>query len=538
MLARSAITVLAVATTAMSTSAQGVESSVKRATIYPGGVATLERRVTTQVSAGSGAIEVEGLHAELVADSARVSVDSGELTIGAVETSTEAVGEPPRERERQLRERIDELEAKQQTHQDRAKAARSQLRFIKGLSKLPQQAESPRAFLNPEQSQQWDDLWGRLGDGTRAAYETLRTNERQAESAKESIETLTKRLNQLGQSQREALTVTIPYRAASDQSVALTLTYRTQGVRWEPLYEARLDTSAGKVELVRLARVRQATGSDWQDVKLRLATSQPVQGQQPDPQTWWLSLGSPGGGDASAKERYSGRAQLNSSSAGKKPRDLLADKVRTTNAEFAATYVVERPVDLPADNQPRNVPIGTQTLATELSARVYPQQDKRAWLTATTSWDGDAPLPSGKMARFRDGSYVGDQQLDSWAPGEERGLGFGADPRVDVSFEPARDETGESGWITTRTSVARTYELDVTNRHTRALPVEVFFRLPVGRHEDIEVSEDFSASPAQRGIDDKQGVHRWDMELDGGAARSLQLGYRVTYPEDKEINGL
>lgn len=514
----------------------GMDSTVDRVTIYPGELATLERTVRADLEAGTGSVELTGLASALEADSVQVEVTSGDVTVGAIETATEAVGKPTRERERELRREIESLQQQRQDFQDQAATARAQLRFIDGLSRLPQQSDAAEALLSGDPASQWSDLWARIGEGSREARQALREAERQAENRQERIDTLKERLNALGGDAREAVTLTIPYRAVSAGEARLRVTYRVRGPQWQPTYEARLDTSADQVQLIRSARVRQATGQDWQDVELRLSTAQPVRGERPEPATWWLDLRS---GDQARS--YSGDAAVLSEREQLAP-EAMADGqgggVRTVNAEFAATYEIPERVSVPAGNQPRTVRIGSETLASELGAVVYPQQDQRAWLTATTTWQGEGPLPAGPVARFRDGAFVGEQQLATWSPGEERDLAFSVDPRIEVTFEPVRDEAGASGWINTQSTLARHYRLRVTNRHDRALPVKALFRVPVGRDEAIDVTEAFETEPTDRDIDDRQGVHRWRLELDAGETAMLELGYRVAYPEESELEGL
>ena len=515
----------------------GVASRIDRVTIYPGQLATLERSIETDLTDGSGSLVVTGLASSVEADSVQVEVVAGDVTVGAVETATEAAGQPTRERERELRREINSLKHQRRDHLDHAATARSQLRFIEGLSKLPEQSSSAEALLGGEAAgSQWSQLWQRIGEGSREAHEALRTAERAAQDLKERIDTLEQRLGSLGNARREAVTVTIPYRAVSGGPVQLELSYRVRGPEWEPTYEARLDTGAGDVRLIRSARVRQATGRDWEDVELRLATVQPVRGERPEPATWWVDLGT---SDAAPRSVRDTTPTLREGADQKSAMTATAGEgARTVNAAFAATYEIPHRVSLPAGNQPRSFRIGSHELSAAVGATVYPQQDKRAWLTATATWDGQGALPEGRMARFRDGAYVGEQRLADWPPGEERDLAFGVDPRVEVDFEPVRDEAGASGWINTQSTIARYYQLRVNNRHDRALPVSVLFRVPVGRNEAIRINEDFDTQPDERNIDDRRGVHRWVLDLDARSASSLKLGYKVAYPEEAELQGL
>lgn len=510
-----------------------VDSRIDAVTIYPGQLARVERTARVELAAGGGTLVFERLPASIEGGSVRVAVESGDLRIGAVEVEREPVGESPREREQALRDRIDALEAERQAALDRVAAAKTQITFIEGLARLPQGEGAAEALTAGEGAANWSALWESIGSGSRAAHERVRAGEREAGRLQDEIEVLQRRLQQLGRDREERIRVSIAYGTAAAGEATVRLAYRVSGPRWMPRYQTRLDTTGERLEIVRSARVTQATGEDWTDIHLSLSTAQPVRGDRPEPRPWWIDLAPEARPAAKAESRAS--ADL---AAGYAPEQETAQGARTVNAEFAATYEIAGRVSVPAGNQPRELQIASDALAAEIGAQVFPQQDRRVWLTASTTWDGAGPLPAGEVTRFRDGAYVGKGVLRTWSPGEERDLSFGVDPRVDVAFEPIEDEAGESGWITTRSTLVRRYQLEVTNRHGRALPLTALFRVPVARNEKITVEELLPSPPARRDVDDRKGVHAWDFTLGAGKSNRLELGYRVSYPEGRELSGM
>lgn len=511
-----------------------VASRIDAVTIYPGRLARVERLARIDIAPGAGTVVFGGLPAAVESGSVRVAVESGAVRIGAVEVATEPVGDSPRERERALREQIEALQAQRQDALDRVTAARTQITFIEGLARLPEGEGAAEALTAGEGADRWAALWQSIGEGSRAAHERVRTGEREAQRLQREIEVLQRKLQQLGRTREQAVNVTVPYGAEAGGEAVLRLSYRVHGPRWQPLYQTRLDTATERLELVRSARVTQATGEEWTDVRLSLSTAQPVRGERPEPATWWIDLAPEMRPAQKAERSAESMADLAAGVAQEAP----AAPARTVGAEFAATYEIAGRVSVPAGNQPRELQIGTAELAADIGAQLFPQQDPRAWLTATSTWDGPGPLPGGRVTRFRDGAYVGSGVLQTWSPGEQRDLSFGLDPQVQVRFEPLRDEAGQSGWITTQTTLVRRYGLEVTNRHGRGLPVTALFRVPVPRNEAIQVESTFSAPPSRRDLDDRRGVHAWEFELAAGKSRRLELGYEVSYPEDRELSGM
>lgn len=519
---------------ALPATAAEVESRIDSVTIYPGNLAEVERVARVQVQAGQGEFVFTDLPASVVNGSVRVAVTGGDAVIGGVETRREPVGEPPQERQRELQEQIDELTRQQQDALDRVAAANNEITFIEGLAELPKGEKAAEALTAGDGAANWATLWERIGAGSREARQRLRENERQADELAKEIEILKRKLAQLGQSRQEILRVAVPYRAGEPGAAELQLTYRVRGSSWTPQYEARLDTNAGKLNLIRTARVSQTTGEDWRDVQLALSTSQPVFGERPELAPWWIDLVS----ETAMLKSMRGEAMMESPAMLAADTDAAAPPARTIHAEFAATYVIDGRVTVSAASEARELPIGSHDLATTISVETVPQIDPSAWLVADSTWTGEGPLPPGRLVRFRDGAYIGEGQLASWAPGEDRTLAFGIDPRMEISFKPLRDEAGTRGWITTQSTLVRNYRLEVTNRHDLNLPVTALIRMPVARNEDITVKQSYSVGPSERDVNDDQGVHAWKFELAPAASKTIDVEYEISYPEGKQISGL
>lgn len=509
-----------------------VDAPIDAVTVYPGRVAAIERVVRARVPAGRHELRVAGLAAAVEPDSVRLEIESGDgLRLGATEVVREPVGEPPREREAELRERLAGLEAERAAAEDRKATAATRLTFVRGLAQLPQREGAPEQLAGDGAAQRWPELWDTIARGAADARSAMRSAERKIERLSAEIDAVNRKIDALGGARKEAVRVTAALEADAAVDAALRLTYRVRGPSWEPTYEARLDTAAGRLTLVRTARVRQATGADWDDVRLALATTQPVRGSLPELPPWWIDFrpqqdarATAGAADLGAKESLAAAPRAEQEAA-------------TTGAEFAATYRIPGRVSVPGSNDVRTLRIGETTLDAEVGVRVTPQQDHRAWLTAAATWAGEGALPPGELARFRDGAFVGATRLEGWPPGEARTLAFGVDPRFEVDFRRLKDEAGESGLISRQTTRVRHYRLRLVNRHDRALPASVRFRVPVARAEDITVEPWFPAPPDTGDVDDRRGVHEWTLDLGAGAEHTLELGYRVAFPSDREVPG-
>ena len=513
-----------------------VDSTITAVTVYPNHSARITREATLDVEAGSRTVTFDELPASIVDASVRASADGAGVQLGAVDLERRPAGEPVRERERELQAQLDQLQRERQIEIDRQDAAETQLRFIEELAQFPTQKDAAAALIAGD-GERATQLVRRIGADGRE----VRANQRQAQQEinrfDEDIEALKRRIDQLGQDRGDVVAVSVALRGQQAGEHDLQLVYRVEGPTWKPRYEARLDTDAGELELVRSAEITQVTGEDWSGVELALSTAQPVTGEAPQPSTWWVDLRDPAEGPKPMTQAVADQA-VQAQSAQEKARAPQEHHARTVSTDFATTYVIADAVSVSADGQSDQVAIGRDTVDAEISARVFPQKNPRAWLTGKAEWNSGSPLPAGPVDRFLDGAYIGHGQLPSWAPGESRALSFGIDPQLDVAFEPVEDLAGESGLITSKTTRSRGYRLELANHHDRSLPITTVLRLPVPRDERIEIEAHHGVKPDTRQWDGQQGMHAWRLELAAGEERKLDLGYDIAFPADLEIRGL
>ena len=112
---------------------------------------------------------------------------------------------------------------------------------------------------------------------------------------------------------------------------------------WAPSYDARVDSTTGRVELLYNALIRQKTTEDWSDVRLVLSTAQQGRnGRMPDLEPAFVDFikhAAPLGAEALAQADKPSLESTNAEAA-----------VQTTG--LAVAYEVELPVVIPADGQP------------------------------------------------------------------------------------------------------------------------------------------------------------------------------------------
>jgi uncharacterized protein (TIGR02231 family) len=181
------------------------------------------------------------------------------------------------------------------------------------------------------------------------------------------------------------------------------------------------------------------------------------------------------------------------------------------------------------------VQLDTAEIEPALVVRTTPRIEAKAYLYAKMATPRATPYLPGQVSLFRDGTFVGTGRLPQLTPGEEHELGFGADDAIRVKHALLEEKRGESGIISTSKSDVRQFRITVKNAHPQPVQLTVLDQLPVSQHQDIKVELIAKSQPSRRDVDDKRGVLAWDQKIDAGEERTIDFGYRVTWPAAKNV---
>lgn len=494
--------------------AQGVQ--VSAVTLHPdrARVTVLEE---THLQAGQGRIRLEDLPADLEPDSLHLSARGPQgLRILAVESRRLQGDTLTHPGARALFEEIQGLKTQRRSLEDRIRAQQIRLRLIERMG----QGGDPG--LPPGE---WPRAWETVAAGAAAALEAIREAEAQQDELDQRIQRLEERLSAWQHSGRERTQAHIHYETPEAGDAMVTATYTVAGAGWEPVYEARLNTADGALELLQRARIWQGTGQDWNDVQLTLTTARAEAGTIPDPMPWYLDvLPAPG----ETAERTLARSEA----------PVLLSQAREADAAleqtaFTTRFRVPGTVTLPSDNRPHRYLLAHHPLQATLRARAVPALLPRAHLQAQAPFEGATSLPPGPLALFQDDALVRQDRLEMVRPGDELELDFGSDDRIAITYRRALDLRGQEGHLRPRHTLRREHRIRVENGHDFTMPVVILDRLPVSRDERIRVEPGPEATPpTRRGVDGRPGVVAWDLEIPPEEARTLHFDYTISWPTE------
>ena len=530
--------------------------------------ATLTRQAEIDIPEGASTLAIENLPAGVFPDSLRVEGSAAAaVTLGAIDSKIVNTAELVEVRQRELQAKVQGLEDQRTLIEADAKANRARQDFLTSLGQTADDRANDDIVMQDLKPEQWTAGANALYAGMQAALRqdaersvALRKLDEQIEAAKADM---------AGQEdQRSTYTVSVPVDAKAATKLTLRLSYQLPNATWRPVYDARLDTKTGKLALTQFGEVRQNTGEDWTDVALTLSTAQPTRGAElPRLSTQWLDLFDSirpstelssvsqtlsadvyGGSVAGASmNRFSGDKVLEPSKAAKSapmpaPAPVPA-QFQTATIDTGGSvneYRIPGKATVTADNSARKVLIGTVDSTGNVIERVSPALSTNAFLVAKTKIAGDAPLIPGNANLFRDGIYIGNVALPLVRPGDETTISFGIDDQVTVKRQILGDVRGTSGVIAKDATEERRVTSEIHNLHKTQVSLEVLETIPVGRNDDIKVAilPDQTTPGYTENAQNTTGLAAWHMDLAADAKTEVKLGWKVSWPDDKQITGL
>ena len=505
----------------------GSRAPITEVTLYPG-IAAVQREA--RIEAQTRQLSFECLPASVDAQSLQITSDEG-VRIGEIKTLMQArhmakdCASPLDQQIRTLEDQLAAIEAEES-------AAKLVGEFLQGVSKPGDEAKISAA---------------QIASTSQALRQSSRDNsvrthqiQRQKQDLLTQLQPLREDRDRTGAQQAQVMKVTV--QLASARAANVRLNYQVRGPSWQPSYRAQLSTVKNQVQLERQALVVQASGEDWSNVSLRLSTGQPTRSTQGAlPRPWVVDVVQPHPPMAPAPAplaRASRTVEKKMNAEIAMAPALPELDVSSIDTAYATQFVVPYKITVPSSSERITLSLGQERLGTSLLTRTAPAMEEAAYLIATLQ----APpgiWPAGPVTLFRDEALVGTGRLDFGnAQALAQGLSFGRDDKVVVRRLPAQNNTGSSGWASSKTerTIVRSYAVE--NRHDGAIALQVLDASPTSSNEQIKVQSQFSPTPSTTRWNAQNGMIAWEQNLGAGATAQFQATHQIRFPENLPIQGL
>ncbi len=535
-------------------------SHVTEATIFTDR-ALVTRTTKAHVPAGAQTIQISDLPAGINESTLRIQGKaSAAVKLGTVEVKHVFLREAANAAEREKTAQIEAKNAEKALLQAEITALQAKQTFIARLVEAGAIKQDPnnqsKLDFSPEKWQQASTFiqTGMAETGKELASKNIAMAKIDADIARLQLDLAQIRTQQ----NKERRDARVNIEASSETDLDLTLTYQTSGAYWRPVYDARLDTSANQLDLEQYGSVTQTTGEDWSNVSLTLSTAQPASGSEmPSLREWWVRLFQP-----YARSKSAGTGS--SFSVSSAPQALVANEMKDSvgmaapvpeaapvqaeqleaaaaTTEYSAEFKVPGRVDLKSTRDRTKLYLAAVKMKADLFAQTTPRLGAQAYLFAKAKNNEAFPLIPGEVAKYRDGSFIGNARLPMVRPDEETNFSFGIDDRIKVDYRQLKEKQENRTLIVVGDmTIERLNQTKIQNLHTTPITITVLEQYPVSSDSDVKVT--LLTDQTTPGFTDpeekRQGVIAWTAPYNPKEEKTFTLSFRVKYPKDRQLQGL
>ena len=532
-------------------------SHVDAVTVYPSG-AEVTRVTEARLTAGDTTLILEDLPGELDAQSIRVEGVGGEgVEIGSVDSkliylSTDAQDAERKRLENEIEALGDERRALDQTLSD----ADYQKRLLLSLADK-QLMPSSEDKTNRVDATQLGSLLDLVSVKLNVISKTIHEAQLRQRDIDKQVNELTNKLASVAPAQVAKMQVAVHLTAPAETNGTFKVRYRVGNAGWAPFYDARLTTpeknQKSRIELVRRAEVMQSTGESWENVALTLSTARPL-GATSAPDLWEEEIqvyepladkmkkerrnfgGIISGNELDLAMPEAAPTVAQDAASPNEFKSVVQKQAVVELAGFQALYGIQGRVRVDNSGTSKKVRIATDGYDATLNALVVPKLDASAYLTATFTIKGEAPMLPGTVNLYRDGVFMGQGALPLLSPDEQAKLGFGADDLMKVKRSEVKRKKGEEGIISTSNVEERAWDIVVKNLHDVTIPVTVIDQIPFSANENVSIEPMAQMTPpTEKDLDKRRGVMAWRFDLESKAENTVKFGYKVTWPQNMQV---
>lgn len=523
----------------MLVAAVSVGSKVDSVVVYPNQVMVV-RNATVTVG-GSGEVLFEDLPGALVDNSVRIKAPG--MRIGEVQVRQNYLDEPT-PTVRKLKDRVEELELELKQLANRQSVLEAKDRFLGSITLGAPELMAKELQQGRVSSESWGSALSFIGRELAAVKQSSLELAEECKDVEELLAAARKEYNDARSAIENRKDVSFSFEAGAGTyrvSIGYVIPY---GASWVPYYELRALPDKNAVGLTYFARVTQATGEDWDRVKVVLSTTRPqLVLTAPEPKPWYLSLM-----DLQTYRSYNQAAQKKQMLAGSELEQSGSQMVMDgifalpgaapveTRAEVEETgislqYVVPGRVSLKSGEPAKKLQLEEAELAVEFGYLCVPRMKQQAFLTGKLVNTTDFVLLDGEASTYVGDEFTGTTWLDAAAPQESTEVSFGVDERVKVKRELVKSFKSTGGGLfgggTERLQFL--YRTTIENFRSEELAMRVVEMVPVSQQKEIKVTV-LKVEPGSDEQDKEKGFHTWTRTLVPQGKLEIDVEFTVEYP--------
>ncbi len=342
---------------------------------------------------------------------------------------------------------------------------------------------------------------------------TLKRLEQQLESIKSS-----------GQYNRGKIVIVL--KSEEIKPIEIGIKYLVDNAGWAPIYDIKASNINNPIDLVYKAKVYNETQIDWNNVVLKLSTSDPNRNvTKPSLDKWEISYANKSPIQIEHDRGYF--ANRKTSKIDEEVEINLMIPVDDLNSEFN----ISGKYDIPTSSNPYFVEVGFYKLNATYNYYCAPKIDKSAFLIAkVTGWE-DINLIYGKANVYFNGTYIGQSEINNAEVSDTMDISLGRDNKIVVK-RVKKKELSTKQFIGSNKKETFAYETIIKNNRNRDINIEIIDQIPVSTDSDVVVEKLESEGAIYNEL---EGSLIWNVNVKPQSSQKRNFSFSIKYPKNKPI---
>jgi uncharacterized protein (TIGR02231 family) len=428
--------------------------------------------------------------------------------------------------------------------------------------------------LNPDN---WIKMFNFYREKNDTLNKELRTAQQQIESINSQLETLKgKKRDAEGLLNKSKKQVEVLVKVKKEGNIRLSLSYIVEDSRWVPVYDLRVDSGDNKnMHITYSAVIRQNTSEDWNNVMIKLSTTQPgISSSHPGLTPWRISMQPEyavpkarnpwtvlnalpgvtvdrkdvGGADSGQQSHFvaapAGENYFQADGMGAKKEwemdglDSITQDAELESGGKSVLFVLKDRNTIKSDDLAHKVIIMTGDFPAYFRYSCVPKLQSRAYLKAKVKNSTGYPLLAGWANVFLNNSFICRTQLKYTSPDQEFWTWLGHDEDIEVKYKFIRNfSKNKKRILGKKNSLIYESLIIIKNNKKTEEEIVIWDQVPISDNKELTVKhlepEFTGGTPVLK--KNKTNFLEWRCKLGPGQEQEIPFKFAIEYPKNMSL---
>lgn len=306
--------------------------------------------------------------------------------------------------------------------------------------------------------------------------------------------------------------------------------YLVGGVSWQPFYDIRVADTKSPVQFLLKASIQQQTGENWNNIKLKLATNDPLAGGTTPlliPSVLYFVQAETFKLNQRKLEMYAAPLAMPVQDGSSGEMNAIAQQ-KFLNLEFDVLGTNS----IPSDSKSHFVELNRFSLEAVYGLACVPKLNTEVFVTANVQSNELISQLNGEANIYLNGTFTGKTYL-SQQTSDSLLVTLGKDNRIVVKREKVKEMCSKSLFGSNKKD-ASTIEITLTNTSSEPIELDVKDQIPLSSNQEILVKL-VDAGGAIYTVE--SGMLNWSVSIPAKQSKKIRFAFEISYPSGKIITG-